>query len=49
VFVKGKVVGELDIDSHFLSAFGGEDRALVEYCAQAVGRFMERQGQVAKG
>jgi L-methionine (R)-S-oxide reductase len=42
VFVRGKVVGELDIDSHFLSAFGPEDRTLVEYCAQAVGRFMEK-------
>jgi L-methionine (R)-S-oxide reductase len=43
VFVNNKVVGELDIDSHFLSAFGKEDRALVEYCAQAVGRFMEKR------
>ncbi|HEY6274117.1 MAG TPA: GAF domain-containing protein [Terriglobales bacterium] len=43
VFVHGKVVGELDIDSHFLSAFGDDDRALIEYCAQAVGRFLARQ------
>jgi L-methionine (R)-S-oxide reductase len=45
VFVRGKVVGELDIDSHFLSAFGPEDRALVEHCAQAVGQFMEQHGR----
>ena len=43
VFVNNKVVGELDIDSHFLSAFGKEDRTLVEYCAQAVGHFMEKR------
>src|SRR5438876_1818316 len=33
VFVRGKVVGELDIDSHFPAAFKDEDRRLVEYCA----------------
>ncbi|HKF21780.1 MAG TPA: GAF domain-containing protein [Candidatus Angelobacter sp.] len=48
IFVKGKVVGELDIDSHFLAAFHGEDRSLVEYCAQSVGRFMEKRVQAAK-
>jgi len=49
VFVNKKVVGELDIDSHFLAAFGKEDRALVEYCAEAVGRFMEKhQPAIAK-
>ena len=37
IFVRGEVVGELDIDSHFPAAFGSEDRALVEYCAQLVG------------
>jgi L-methionine (R)-S-oxide reductase len=43
VFVNKKVVGNLDIDSHFLSAFGNEDRSLVEYCAQVVGKFLEQQ------
>src|SRR5579859_1492264 len=38
IFVKGKVAGELDIDSHFPAAFGVEDRELVEYCAQLVGK-----------
>ncbi len=42
VFVKGKVVGELDIDSHFPAAFGLDDRELVEYCASAVGRHLEK-------
>ncbi len=42
VFVHGKVVGELDIDSHFPAAFAAEDRALVERCAALLGRFLER-------
>ncbi|MGB8011431.1 MAG: GAF domain-containing protein [Terriglobales bacterium] len=41
VFVNGKVAGELDIDSHFPAAFGFEDRELVEYCAQLVGKRLE--------
>ncbi len=42
VFVRGKVVGELDIDSHFPAAFGDADRALVEYCAALVGKQLEK-------
>src|SRR6202165_796721 len=42
VFVRGKVVGELDIDSHFLAAFGDQDRKLVEYCAFLVGKQLEK-------
>src|SRR5208282_5588839 len=41
VFAHGKVAGELDIDSHFLSAFSVEDRVLIEYCAQLVGKRLE--------
>lgn len=43
VFVRGQVAGELDIDSHFLSAFTHEDRELVEYCAQIVGKRLEQE------
>jgi L-methionine (R)-S-oxide reductase len=43
IFVRGKVVGELDIDSHFLAAFASEDRELVEYCAQLVGKRLEKK------
>jgi GAF domain-containing protein len=43
VFVRGQVVGELDIDSHFPAAFGIEDRELVDYCAQLVGKRLERE------
>lgn len=42
VFVRGKVVGELDIDSHFAAAFGDQDRRLVEYCAVLVGKQLEK-------
>jgi L-methionine (R)-S-oxide reductase len=41
VFVYGKVVGELDIDSHFRAAFGPEDRKLCEYAAALLGKFIE--------
>jgi len=44
IFVHGKVVGELDIDSHFPAAFGSEECELVEYCARVVGQFMEKSG-----
>jgi L-methionine (R)-S-oxide reductase len=42
VFAHGKVMGELDIDSHFGGAFGPDDRKLVEHCAHVVGKFMEK-------
>jgi GAF domain-containing protein len=42
VFVRGEVVGELDIDSHSPAAFRDEDRELVEYCAALVGRYLEK-------
>ena len=43
IFVRGQVAGELDIDSHFLSAFTQDDRELVEYCATAVGQRLEKE------
>src|SRR4030081_2429416 len=42
VFSHGKVAGELDIDSHFPAAFNSDDRDLVEYCAQIVGKRLEK-------
>jgi L-methionine (R)-S-oxide reductase len=42
VFVRGRVVGELDIDSHFPAAFKDEDRELVEYCAKLAGTSLEK-------
>ena len=43
IFVRGQVVGEIDIDSHFPAAFNSEDRQLVEHCAELVGRLLEKQ------
>ncbi len=43
VFAHGKVVGELDIDSHFPAAFTFNDRELVEYCANLVGKRLEQR------
>jgi L-methionine (R)-S-oxide reductase len=40
--VHGLVVGEIDIDSHTLAAFTGEDQAFLEACAAVVGDFIER-------
>jgi GAF domain-containing protein len=42
IFVSGKVVGELDIDSHIPAAFTPDDRQLVEFCAGLVGRYLEK-------
>jgi L-methionine (R)-S-oxide reductase len=41
VFVHGKVVGELDIDSHFPAAFTSEHQTLVQHCAKLVGEKLE--------
>jgi L-methionine (R)-S-oxide reductase len=45
VFVNGKVVGELDIDSHFPAAFTPEHQELVQHCAMLVGKKMEASGR----
>jgi GAF domain-containing protein len=37
----GKIVGEIDIDSHDLKAFGHEDREFLEECAGLFGRLIE--------
>jgi len=42
VFSHGKVVGELDIDSHFLATFRPDDRKLCEHAAAILGKFLER-------
>jgi GAF domain-containing protein len=41
VFSRGKVVGELDIDSHFPAAFTAEHQQLVQHCAVLVGKKLE--------
>jgi len=42
VYARGRVVGELDIDSHSPAAFDADDRRLVEHCAELVGRHLEK-------
>jgi len=41
VFIHGKVAGELDIDSHFLAAFGPDDRLLCEHAAALLGKYLD--------
>lgn len=41
IFSGSKVVGELDIDSHFPAAFTPEHTDLVQYCAELVGKKLE--------
>lgn len=48
IFVKGKVVGELDIDSHFPAAFTWEDRELLEHCAALIGQHLEKSLPAAR-
>ena len=45
VFVRGQVVGELDIDSHFPAAFTPEHQNLVQHCAMLVGKKLENSGK----
>ena len=40
--VNERIVGEIDIDSHMLNAFGQEDRSFLEQCAQVVGQFLAK-------
>jgi GAF domain-containing protein len=44
VRVRGRIVGEIDIDSHRAAAFGLADRGFVERIAAVVGGFLERIG-----
>jgi L-methionine (R)-S-oxide reductase len=37
-----KIVGEIDIDSHRINAFGADDRSFLEKCAEVVGQFVEK-------
>jgi len=40
--MRGKVVGEIDIDSHTLNAFGADDRSFLENCAEVLGQYLEK-------
>ncbi len=42
IHAHGKVIGEIDIDSHDAAAFTAADRDFLEACATIIGRFIER-------
>lgn len=42
IYANGKIIGEIDIDSHRPSAFGPADRVFLEETARIVGTFIER-------
>jgi L-methionine (R)-S-oxide reductase len=41
IYVHGKVIGEIDIDSHDPAAFTGDDRLFLEDAARIVGTYIE--------
>ncbi len=41
IYASGRVVGEIDIDSHDPAAFKVEDRVFLEEVARIVGSYME--------
>jgi len=45
--VNGKVIGEIDIDSHDPARFKEDDRKLVEACAEIVGQYVEQHSPAA--
>ena len=42
IYAKGKIVGEIDIDSHTPAAFTAIDRIFLEEAARIVGAYMEK-------
>ncbi|AEU36044.1 GAF domain-containing protein [Granulicella mallensis] len=42
IYVQGKVIGEIDIDSHDSAAFTNADRDFLEEAAQIVGAYIEQ-------
>ena len=42
IYVRGKVIGEIDIDSHDPAAFTDTDRSFLEEAARIVGQFIEQ-------
>jgi L-methionine (R)-S-oxide reductase len=43
--VSGKIVGEIDIDSHIRNTFGSEDRSFLEECAALFSEFLEKKNR----
>ena len=38
----GRIVGEIDIDSHALNAFGAHDRLFLEECAEILAEYLQK-------
>lgn len=47
--VDERIVGEIDIDSHTLNAFGPEDRSFLEQCAEVLGQFLAKRNELFAG
>jgi L-methionine (R)-S-oxide reductase len=48
IYADGKIVGEIDIDSHQPAAFGSADRVFLEEAARIVGAFIEQHRSQSK-
>jgi L-methionine (R)-S-oxide reductase len=48
IYAHGRVIGEIDIDSHTPAAFGEADRALLEEIARIVGTYVEEHPHAGK-
>ncbi len=46
IYAQGKVIGEIDIDSHDPAAFTQDDKTLLEEVAQIVGRYAEEHNDL---
>jgi GAF domain-containing protein len=42
IHANGRIVGEIDIDSHTLNAFAADDRHFLEQCAAILTQFLEK-------
>jgi L-methionine (R)-S-oxide reductase len=47
IYSHGKVIGEIDIDSHDPAAFTANDKALLEEVAEIVGTYIERHDKTS--
>jgi L-methionine (R)-S-oxide reductase len=47
IYSHGKVIGEIDIDSHDSAAFTADDKALLEEVAQIVGAYIESHDETS--
>jgi L-methionine (R)-S-oxide reductase len=45
IYASGRIIGEIDIDSHDPAAFTGDDRDLLEEVARIVGNFIENHSE----